>query len=54
MGKRRAACRVSEEKPEGKRTLRTPGSRWKYNIKMNIQKVGWEGRGHRLDCSGSE
>jgi hypothetical protein len=37
MKKRRVACRVSEEKPEEKTTLRTPGSRWEYNIKRNLQ-----------------
>ena len=33
--------------------LREPGrprGRWKRNIKMDLQEVGW---GHGLDCSGS-
>jgi hypothetical protein len=30
------------EKPEGKRPLGTPRSRWEDNIKMDLQEVGWE------------
>jgi len=48
MGDRRVAYRGSEEKPERMRPLGTPGSRWEYNIKMDLQEVGWEG-GHGLD-----
>jgi len=29
--------------PEGKRPLGRPRPRWKYNIKMNIKGVGFEG-----------
>jgi hypothetical protein len=43
MGKRRIAWRISEEKPEGKRPLGTPRNRWEYNIKMDLQEVGWRG-----------
>jgi hypothetical protein len=28
-------------KPEGKRPLTRPGRRWKDNIKMDIQELGW-------------
>jgi hypothetical protein len=28
-------------KPEGKRKLGRPRRRWKDNIKMELQKVGW-------------
>ena len=30
-------------KPEGKRPLGRPRRRWEYNIKMDLQEVGWEG-----------
>jgi hypothetical protein len=29
--------------PEGKRPLRRPRHRWKVNIKMDSQEVGWGG-----------
>jgi hypothetical protein len=32
---------VLEGKPEGKRQLVRPRRRWKDNIKMDIQEVGW-------------
>jgi len=32
-------------KPEGKILLGTPRRRWDYNIKMNLQEVGWRGGG---------
>jgi hypothetical protein len=38
MGDRRGACRVLVENSEGKRPL---GSRWEFNIKMDLQEVGW-------------
>jgi hypothetical protein len=28
-------------KPEGKRPLGTPRRKWKDNIKMTLQEVGW-------------
>jgi hypothetical protein len=43
MGKRRNVYRVLVGKPEGKRPLRRPKSRWKDNIKMDLQKVGGGG-----------
>jgi hypothetical protein len=39
LGDRRVAYRVSEENPEGMRPLGTPGSRWEYNINMDLQEV---------------
>jgi hypothetical protein len=30
-------------KPEGKRQFGSPRSRWKDNIKMDLQEVGWWG-----------
>jgi len=45
MGARRVAYRVSEENPEAMRPLGTPGSRWEYNIKIDLQEVELEGGG---------
>jgi len=47
-GDRRGEYWASVGKPEGKRILGRPRSRWKDNIKMDLQKVegGW---GHELD-----
>ena len=41
-----------QEKPEGKRPLRTPRRRWEDNIKMDLQEVGCWGYG--LDRDGSD
>jgi hypothetical protein len=30
-------------KPEGTRPLGRPRRRWEYNIKMDLEKVGWGG-----------
>jgi len=38
MGDRREACRVLVENPDGKRPL---ASRWEFNIKIDLQEVGW-------------
>jgi len=43
MGKRRGVYRVLVGKPEGKRQLGRPKSRWKRNNKMNLQEVGCGG-----------
>ena len=40
MGKGRGVHRVLAGKPEGKRPLVRPRSRWKDNIKMDFQEVG--------------
>jgi hypothetical protein len=42
--------RCIKRKLEGKRRLGRPRRRWKDNIKMHLQEVGW---GYRLDLSGS-
>jgi hypothetical protein len=31
-------------KPEGKRPLGRPRHRWEDNIRMDLRKIGWEGR----------
>jgi hypothetical protein len=41
MGERRGAYRVLVGKPEGRRPLETPRSRWEDNIKMDLREVGW-------------
>ena len=40
-GERRGVYRVLLGKPEGKRTLGRPRSRWNDNIMMDLQEVGW-------------
>ena len=40
-GKRRGAYRILVGKPEGKRPLVRSKGRWKDNIKMVLQEVGW-------------
>jgi len=50
MGERRGVYRGLVENSEGKRLLGRPGPRWKYNIKMDLQKVVW---GHGLGQAGS-
>jgi hypothetical protein len=44
MGKTRNAYRILVGKPEGKRPLGRPRSRWVDNIKMNFGEIGWDGR----------
>jgi hypothetical protein len=41
MEDRRGAYRVLVGRPDGKRPLEIPRYRWKYNIKMGLQDVGW-------------
>jgi hypothetical protein len=41
MKDRREANGVSEEKPEGKRPLARSRRKWKDNIKIDLQEVGW-------------
>jgi hypothetical protein len=46
MGEKRGVCRISVEKPEGKRPLVRPRRRWEDNIKMDLLEVGcgmWTG-----------
>jgi hypothetical protein len=49
MGEKMNAYRILVGKPEGKRSLSRPRSRWVYNIKMDLREIGWDG----LDLSGS-
>jgi hypothetical protein len=41
MWDRRSAHSVLVGRPEGKRTLEKPWCRWKDNIIMDLQEVGW-------------
>ena len=41
VGERRGAFRVFVGKPKGKRTLGRPRRRWKDNIKMDLQELGY-------------
>jgi hypothetical protein len=41
-GEKRTVCRVSVEKPEGKRLLVRCRSRWKDNMKTDAKEIGWE------------
>jgi hypothetical protein len=43
MGEGRGAYRVLVGRPEGRRPLGRPRHRWKDNIKMDLQEVGWGG-----------
>ena len=52
MGEKRSVYRVLVGKPERKGPLRSPRHRWKDNIKMDLQEVGWMG-GYGLDRAGS-
>jgi hypothetical protein len=45
MGERRGAYRALVGKPEGRRPLGRPKSRWEGNIKLDLQKVGRGGHG---------
>jgi hypothetical protein len=40
---RKDAYRVLVQRPEGKRLLKRPRHRWKDNIKINVQEMGWGG-----------
>jgi len=39
MGEKKGVYRILVRKPEGKRPLGRPRSRWENNIKMDLQKV---------------
>jgi len=43
IGDRRGACKVLVGRPEGRRTLGRPRRRWKDDIKIDLQEVGWKG-----------
>jgi len=42
-GERRGVYRAFLRKPEGKRSLGRPRSRWENNIEMDLQEVGCGG-----------
>jgi hypothetical protein len=48
MGGRRGAYRVLVGRPEEKRALERPWHIWEFNIEMDLQEVGWGGKGHEL------
>jgi len=41
MGVRRGAYKFLVGQPDGNRPLKRPRHRWKDNIKMDLQDVGW-------------
>jgi hypothetical protein len=43
MGERRGVYGILVGKLEGRRPLVRPRQRWKYNININLQEVGYEG-----------
>jgi hypothetical protein len=43
MGEGIGAYRILVGRPEGRRPLGRPRRRWKDNIKMDLQEVGWGG-----------
>jgi len=45
MGERRGEYRVLVGKPGGNRPLGRPRHKWKDNIKMDLQELGWGGIG---------
>jgi hypothetical protein len=43
MGETRNAYRILVGRPEGKRPLGRPRSRWVDDIKMDLREIGWDG-----------
>jgi hypothetical protein len=43
MGEIRNAYKILVGKPEGKRSLGRPSSRWEHNIKTDLTKTGFDG-----------
>jgi hypothetical protein len=43
MEEKRNAYRIFVGKPEGKRPLGRPRSRWVDNVKMDLREIGWDG-----------
>jgi hypothetical protein len=41
MGEQRKVYKVSMGKPEGKRPLGRPRSRWEDGIRMDLRETGW-------------
>jgi hypothetical protein len=46
MGEERDIYRILVGKPEGKRPLGRPSSRWEDGIRMELREIGW---GCKLD-----
>ena len=46
MGERRGTYHISVGKSEARTPLASTRSRWEYNIKMDLQEMGWR---HELD-----
>jgi hypothetical protein len=42
-GEKRNAYTILVGKPEEKRQVGRPKSRWKDNIKMDLREIGWDG-----------
>jgi len=40
-GEKINACRVTDRKSGGKKSLRRPSCRWKGNVIMDLSEVGW-------------
>jgi len=51
MGCRRCVSRVLLGRPDEKRQLGRTKRRWKDNIKMDIQEIGWGSTEGRMVCS---
>jgi hypothetical protein len=43
MGEMRITCNIFVGKSEGKRQLGRTRHRWEYNIKLDLEEIGWEG-----------
>jgi hypothetical protein len=43
MGEKRNAYKILVGKPEGKRPIGRPRSRWEDNIKMDLREIGCDG-----------
>jgi hypothetical protein len=43
MGEKRAAYGILVGKPDEKRPLKRPSSRWVDNIKIDLREMGWDG-----------
>jgi hypothetical protein len=49
MGEERKVYKVLVGKPEGKKPLGRPSSRWKNGIRKDLREIGW---GYGLDSTG--
>jgi hypothetical protein len=47
MGEKRNSYRILVGKPEGKKPLGRPRSRWVDSIKIDFREMGWDG----MDCT---